>query len=97
LTHFLGNIARIFGLDDANGEAAKPSDIFRAVTYAYSAAILVVVPVKNVMTAVLNSLMSAIDLKHLSLISPNFLPIVKGQRRGSGALAVIRCSFGCDG
>lgn len=65
LSHFLGDAANPFGFDDSNCEAAKPGDVFRAVADPYSAAILVVIPINDVVAAVLNTPVFAVDLEHL--------------------------------
>ncbi len=56
--------AYAFGFDDANGESPQSSDVFRAVTSAYSAAVFVKVPIDNVMTAVFDAPVATIGGKH---------------------------------
>ena len=53
LAHFLGDAARPAGFDHADGEAAQPGDVFRAVAHSDTAAVLVEVPIENVVTTVL--------------------------------------------
>jgi hypothetical protein len=65
LPHFLGDAARSFGFNDPNGEAAKSGDVFRTVTYPYSTAILVTVPIDDVVAPVLDGLVLPVDLKHM--------------------------------
>jgi len=60
----LRDAAYAFGFDDANGEPPQSSDVFWAVTSAYAAAVFVIVPIDNVMTAVLDAPVTAIGFKH---------------------------------
>jgi hypothetical protein len=72
----------------SDSEAAKPGDVFRTVTFPYSTAIFVIVPIKNVVAAVLNgpvlrlilstrcgSARSGILLVMPQAISREFLPL----------------------
>ncbi|MEE4603706.1 MAG: hypothetical protein V2J65_20660 [Desulfobacteraceae bacterium] len=58
-----------FGFDDTNGKAAQARDIFRAMTGAYSAAVFVIVPIDNVMTAVFDTPVAAVCGKHALRVS----------------------------
>jgi hypothetical protein len=60
----LGDVAYSFELDDANGQSPQSSDVFRAVTSAYAAAVFIIVPIDNVMTAVFNAPVAAVGGKH---------------------------------
>jgi len=63
LTHGLGDAAQGFRLDEADGDAAQARDIFRAMPRAAAAAILVVVPVDDVLAAVVDDPVAATDLE----------------------------------
>lgn len=52
-----------FGFDDANGESPQSSDVFWAVTSSYAAAVFVIVPIDNVMTAVFDAPVPAVGGK----------------------------------
>jgi hypothetical protein len=67
LSHFLCNAAYAFGLDDCSSEAAKPGDIFRTVTGPDSTAVLVIVPIEDVVAAVLDVPVLAVDPQQASL------------------------------
>ena len=56
--------AYAFGFDDANGESPQSSDVFWAVTSAYAAAVFVIVPIDNVMTAVFDAPVATVGGKH---------------------------------
>lgn len=58
-----GDAAAGLGLDDGESQATQPRDVFRAVTGADTAAILVEVPVKQIMAAVLDHPVAAVDLE----------------------------------
>src|SRR5271169_6135518 len=64
LAHFLRDATRPAGFDHADGEAAKPGDVFRAVAGTDATAVFIVVPIENVMATVLDDPMSAIDLEN---------------------------------
>ncbi len=64
LSHFLRDTAHTFGFDDANGKAAQARDIFRAMALAYPAAVFVVVPIDNVMTAVFDAPVATVGGKN---------------------------------
>src|SRR5207237_638139 len=54
LSHFLRDASSPFGLDDSDGESAKPGDVFRAVTGRDATAIFIIVPIENVVAAILD-------------------------------------------
>ena len=56
--------ARSFGLDDADGETAQPGNVFRAIARAYAAAVLVIVPVENVMATVFDAPVATVGGKN---------------------------------
>ena len=58
------DVADAFGFDDTNGESAQSGDIFWTVTSAYAAAVLIIVPIDNVMTAVFDAPVAAVGGKH---------------------------------
>ena len=62
------DVAYAFGFDDANGESPQSSDVFWAVTSAYAAAVFVIVPIDNVMTAVFDAPVGAVGGKHASRV-----------------------------
>lgn len=62
--HGLRDAARPAGFDHADGEAAKPSDIFWAVAGTDAAAVLIIVPIENIMATVLDGPLPAVDLEH---------------------------------
>ena len=63
LAHFLSNAAHAVGLDHTDGESAQPSDVLRAVAGTDAAAILVVVPIEDVVADVFDGPVAAVDLK----------------------------------
>ena len=69
LAHFLRNAAYAFGFDNPNGKAAEAGDVFRAVAGAYAAAVFIEIPVQDVVAAVLNAPVAAIDGKELLCVS----------------------------
>ena len=64
LSHFLRDAAYPFGFDDANGKAAQARYIFRAMAGSYPAAVFVIVPIDNVMTAIFDAPVAAVGSKH---------------------------------
>ena len=64
LSHFLCDVARSFGLDDANGETAQPGNVFRAMASAYAAAVFVIVPIDNVMATVFDAPVATVGGKN---------------------------------
>ena len=65
MSHLLGDAADPFGLDDSNSKSTKPGDVFRTITYPYPAAILVIVPINDVVAAVLDNPVLTVDLEHM--------------------------------
>ena len=65
LPHFLRHAAHAFGFDDADGKASQAGGIFRSVTGSYPAAVFVKVPVKGVMTAILDAPVAAVGYQYL--------------------------------
>jgi len=51
----LGDTAGVFGFNNADGKAPKASDVFRAMTFADAASVLIVIPVKDVMATVFDA------------------------------------------
>jgi len=49
-----------FGFDDSSGESPKSGDVFRAVAGTYPTAIFIVIPIDNVMAAILDAPMAAV-------------------------------------
>ncbi len=64
MSHFLRDTAYTFGLNDGNGKAPQSSDVFWAVTSSYAAAVFVIVPIDNVMTAVFDAPVATVGGKH---------------------------------
>lgn len=52
LGHFLSDAAHVPGFDQTDGEAAQAGDVLGAVAGADAAAVLVIVPIEDVMAAV---------------------------------------------
>lgn len=63
LSHFLSNAASACGFDERNGETPQPGDVFRAISSANPAAVLVVVPVDDVMATVFDAPVPSVDGK----------------------------------
>ncbi len=63
LAHFLSDAAHALGLDHTDGEAAQPSDVLRAVAGADAAAVLVVVPIEDVVAAVFDGPVATVNLE----------------------------------
>lgn len=55
LAHFLGATANRLGLDEADGKTAWPGHVLRAVAGADTAAVFVVIPIEDVMAAILDT------------------------------------------
>ncbi len=62
--HLLRDTRYTFGLNDANGRTPQARDSFRAMLPAYPAAIFVIAPIDNVMTAVFDAPVATVDGKH---------------------------------
>jgi hypothetical protein len=63
LAHFLSDVFDSLGLNQSDGEAAQAGDVLRAVAGADAAAVLVVVPIEDVMTAVFDRPVATIDFE----------------------------------
>src|SRR6266545_564730 len=63
LAHFLSDAAHALGLDYANGEAAQAGDVLGAVAGADAAAVLVVVPIEDVVAAVFDGPVATVDFE----------------------------------
>ena len=63
LSHFLSNAACASGFDEGNGKTPQPSDVFRAISGSYPAAVFVIVPVDYVMATVFDAPVAAIYSK----------------------------------
>jgi hypothetical protein len=63
LAHFLGNAGYAFGFDQGNGKTAEACYVFGTIAGAYPPSILIVIPVDDIVAAVLDSPVAAIDLK----------------------------------
>jgi len=93
----LGDAARAFGLDDADGETAQPSHIFRAMSRAYAAAVFVIVPIDNVVATVFNTPVAPVGGKNA--LGVGLLRGSAGDAVGgfTGVLAVFFvCGFSLD-
>ncbi len=55
LSHFLCDATHAFGFDDSNGESPESGDVFRAVASAYTTAVFIVVPIDDVVAAILDA------------------------------------------
>ena len=61
LSHFLSNAPYALGFDDSDGESAKSGDVFGAVARAYATSIFIVVPIDDVVTAILDGPVTSVD------------------------------------
>jgi hypothetical protein len=68
-SHFLCNAAYAFGFDDPDGKAAEAGDVFRAVAGAYATAVFIEIPVQDVVAAVFDGPVAAIDSKELLCVN----------------------------
>lgn len=96
MTHFLCNAVYAFGFDEADCESPEPSHVLWTVAGANSAAIFIVVPVNDVMTAILNAPMAPIGGKNA--VCPRLLGGLAGDAIGgfkgeSAGLFVHRLTF----
>jgi len=64
--HFLGDVAHSSGFDHAEGRAAKPRDVLQAVARTDATAVLIEVPVENIVATVLDGPLTAADLEKAS-------------------------------
>lgn len=67
--HFLRDAPRPMGFDRADSEAAKPGDVFRAVAGTDATAVLLIVPIENVVATVLDRPVPAVDLENALRVS----------------------------
>lgn len=65
LAHFLSDTAHPFAFDEAHGESSQACHILRTMACADTAAVFIVIPVDDVMTAVLDVPVPAVILQHL--------------------------------
>jgi hypothetical protein len=63
LAHFLGDALHALGLNYADGEAAQAGDVLGAVAGADAAAVLVVVPIEDVVAAVFDGPVATVDFE----------------------------------
>ena len=56
----MSDVAHPFGLDDANGKTAQSGNVFGAMSSSYAAAVFIIVPIDNVMTAVFDAPVAAV-------------------------------------
>ena len=59
----MGYATNIFGFDDADAESPQSGHIFWPVTGAYAAAVLIIVPIDNVMAAVFDAPVASVGSK----------------------------------
>ena len=57
--------AGLLGFDDPDGESAHPCDIFRAVACSDSTPVFIVVPIDDVMTAILDRPMATVNVEDM--------------------------------
>jgi len=60
----LGDTARAFGFDDADGETTQPGHIFRTMSRTNAAAVFVIVPTDNVVATVFNTPVAPVGCKN---------------------------------
>lgn len=63
LSHFLSDAASVCGFDERNGETSQPGDILGPVSGSYPAAVLVEVPVNDIMATVFDAPVPSVDGK----------------------------------
>jgi len=63
LAHFLCDTAGVFGFDHPDSKSAQPRDILRAVARADATAIFIIGPIEDIVAAVLNGPVAAIDVE----------------------------------
>jgi hypothetical protein len=61
LSHFLSNAASACGFDERNGETSQSGDVLRPISGSYPAAVLVEVPVDDVMATVFDAPVPPVD------------------------------------
>ena len=64
LAHFLGDTPRPPGFDQADGETAQPGDVLRAVARTDATAVLIKIPIENIVATVLDGPVPAVNLEH---------------------------------
>jgi hypothetical protein len=93
----LSDTANPFGFDEADGESAESSDVFRAMASAYAAAVLVIVPIDDVMATVFDTPVATVgseDALGVGLLGGSTGDAVGGF---TGVLAVFFiCGFPLD-
>ena len=63
-SHFLSDAADTFGFDDTDGKSPEACHVFRPVTGSYPAAVFVVVPVDDVVTAIFDAPMETVGTQN---------------------------------
>jgi hypothetical protein len=71
LPHFLSYIAYALAFEEADSESSSSGDIFRTVNFRDSTAILIKIPVKDVMATVFNAPLQSVVSKNLLGGSPS--------------------------
>lgn len=69
MTHFLGDAGYPFRLDQGNGETSEACYVFGTIARTYPPSILIVIPVDDIVAAVLDTPVAAIDLKESLCVS----------------------------
>ena len=85
-----------FGFDDADGESAEPGDIFWTVASADPTAIFIVVPIDDVVTAILDGPVAAIHVEEtlwIRLLCRSTGDAVSDFKRADAALFLCRMPF----
>src|SRR5256884_2534570 len=87
-SHFLRHPSSAFGFEHADGETAKPGDVFRAMAGTDATAVLIIVPIDHVV-ATLDHPMPPVDLEHA--LRAGFFPRAAGEavRNFQRALAAL--------
>src|SRR5437660_5029924 len=87
-SHFLRHTSSAFGFEHADGETAKPGDVFRAMAGTDATAVLIIVPIDHVV-ATLDHPMPPVDLEHA--LRAGFFPRAAGEavRNFQRALAAL--------
>ena len=65
LSHFLCNATHALGFDDSDGKTSEARDVFRAIAGAYATAVFIEIPVQDVVAAVFNAPVAAVNGKEL--------------------------------
>ena len=85
--------AYAFRFNKASGEPTKSSDVFRAIACAYAAAVLIIVPINNVVTAVFDAPVTSVDGK--DTLGVGLLGSTAGDAVGD-LLRAFACLFFCE-